>query len=206
MCKRICVFSFYNSNGIASTYVLNLLTELASVCEKIIFTVNGKITDISENLVKKYADEVIKRPNLGFDAGAYKNVLCGEIGEQLKNYDELILCNDTFWGPFVPMKQIFEKMDYSDSDFWGFCNYKNNYCDYIPSFFYVFRKDIINRGVLQKYFERNVDEFADDIHCPYCQFEIGLYDHLVTNHYKPRWYADIDNINFYKEPDALLIK
>ncbi len=204
--RRICIFSFYCTNGVVNDYVLYLLKELSGVCEKIIFTVNGHITDESENFVKKYTDKIINRPNLGFDAGAYKTVLCGEMADQLINYDELILCNDTFWGPFVPMKDIFEKMKSSECDFWGLCNYKNNYCDYIPSFFYVFRESITRNNILQKYFQKNVAELADDIHYPYCQFEIGLYDFLVATHYKPGWYVNIDNIDFYKEPDVLLYK
>ena len=40
--------------------------------------------------------------------------------DELKDYDELILFNDSFYGPFYPFQDIFDEMaKRSNADFWG---------------------------------------------------------------------------------------
>lgn len=206
MKNRVCVFSFYNHYGHVEKYVIYLLQELSSVCRRIIFVVNGIITDKCKEEVKKYVDDIVIRPNCGYDAGAYKQILVEKLADQLERYDELVLCNDTFWGPFIPFSNIFEEMELKECDYWGFCNCINNYCDYILSFFLVCRGRIIKTSILQDYFSSYVDDKATDIHYAYCQFETGLYDFLITNGYIPGIYSNIDNLNVYKETDVLLYK
>ena len=111
MKNRVCVFSFYNHYGHVEKYVIYLLQELSSVCRRIIFVVNGIITDKCKEEVKKYVDDIVIRPNCGYDAGAYKQILVEKLADQLERYDELVLCNDTFWGPFIPFSNIFEEME-----------------------------------------------------------------------------------------------
>ncbi len=206
MKKRICIFSFYNHYGYVEKYVLYLLRELSNVCENIIFVVNGTITDKSKEKVEELTDNVVIRPNYGFDAGAYKQILTGELSDCLTKYDELILCNDTFWGPFIPFKSIFEEMEQKKCDFWGFCDCTNNYCDYILSFFLVFREKIVKKNILQNYFDKYINDKTTDIHYAYCEFETGLYDFLLNNGYASGVYTNIDNLNIYKESDTLLYK
>ena len=111
MKKRICLFSLYHPKGKVAGYVLHLLAELATVSERIIFISNGPLDVQGRKAVGRYTEEIIERQNTGFDGGAYKEVLLSYLHRDLSDYDELILCNDTFWGPFLPLKTIFEEME-----------------------------------------------------------------------------------------------
>lgn len=54
---------------------------------------------------------MVVRENAGYDAGAYKFAIFKYLKiEEIRQYEELILCNDTFIGPFVPLKDIFDTM------------------------------------------------------------------------------------------------
>ena len=118
--KRLCVFCFYNRNGILSQYTEYLIGEIITVVDRFVVVVTGSINKESKHDLKKYTNEIIIRENFGYDACAYKRVLCDYFSsKEVSLYDELILCNDTFLGPFVRLKTIFERMNRIKCDFWG---------------------------------------------------------------------------------------
>lgn len=67
-----------------------------------------------------YVDQIFYRENKGLDCGGFKDALCRLIGwENLKEYDELILANDSFYGSFEDMHPIFTEMESRQLDFWA---------------------------------------------------------------------------------------
>lgn len=57
-----------------------------------------------------YSDHIVIRENIDYDAGAYKEIISGLAqNDELKNWDEIVLFNDTFYGPFFDWQIIFEK-------------------------------------------------------------------------------------------------
>ena len=93
------------------------------------------------------------RENIGFDAGAYKDALCQLIGwDKVLEYDELVLLNDSFFVPFVPMQAIFSEMKKKECDFWGLTKYnkrvdregKTVFPEHLQSFFLVVRKSLLH--------------------------------------------------------------
>lgn len=202
MTKRLCIFSFYDREGIADGYVEFLLSELKSVSERLLIVVNGAITGNSKKLVAKFTDEIYVRDNTGFDAGAYKYVLMNVVGpEQTKAYDEIIFCNDTFFGPFVPLRDIFKDMSNSSCDFWGLTGYFGPTCPFshIQSYFLVFRKKVITSQVLHEYFEKYIDEITLNISDVYVKFERGLYDYLTRQKgMEANLYSGCEDVDLYK--------
>lgn len=180
MRKRICIFSFYNKNGYLDDYVLYLLNDLSKCASRLIITVNGFVDDRGEKLFHNFTDEIVIRENLGYDAGAYKHILAGLIEKDvLKEYEEVIFCNDTFFGPVKSFVEIFSEMESRKCDFWGLSGYFDSVFTHIQSYFLVFRKKIIKRGLLTKYFGTYVNEKTSILKEIYGQFELGLFDFLV---------------------------
>ena len=104
--KRLCVFSIFDPEGQVDAYIYYWLKEFKSVCDRIIVVSNGDLKKCHQ--LTKYADDVIERDNTGFDGGAYADVLTKYLSyEEIQEFDEIALCNDTCYGPFVPMKEIF---------------------------------------------------------------------------------------------------
>ena len=117
--RRICIFSFYDQQGIVDDYVVFLLQKFGDFAESIIFYSNGPLSRDSEVKLKGIVDDVVLRPNVGFDVMAYKEGL-ERIGFNRDGlYDEVLMVNHTCYGPVFPFSELFGEMEKRECDFWG---------------------------------------------------------------------------------------
>lgn len=198
--QRLAVFCFYDKDGIVDEYIEYLLKELGQCTKRLIIVVNGLLDQTGKLILKKYSNEIVIRENKGFDAGAYKDVLINYLTEQeLQEYDELVLCNHTFFGPFLPFCKIFDKMKSSKCEFWGFNYLEDHISNYLQSNFLVFRKSVICERDFYLYFKTQIDEKTVVIKDVYAQFERGLFSFLVKT-MKKTWasYIEVNNCEPYK--------
>ena len=204
--KRLCIFAFYNKNGIVKPYVKYWLKELKSCSSRIIFVANGYLSEADRISVSEYTSDVYVRPNLGLDAGAYKEVICNYLKNDLSGYDEVIFCNDSCWGPFIPLKNIFEEMaQRENSDFWGMCYTENNFANHIPGMFMVFRKRIVKNRLLQEYFSACIDEATEFKTLVIASYEIGLFDFLVRKHnMRFQYFSAIKSLDVYHDAELCI--
>jgi rhamnosyltransferase len=119
--RRIGVFVFFDKQGVVDDYVVYLLKDLIQNLDKLVIVCNGHLTPEGREKLCGISKDIFVRSNKGFDAGAYKDAFEKQIGwDELLQYDELVMCNDTFYGPFWPFREVFEKMDTRpELDFWG---------------------------------------------------------------------------------------
>lgn len=204
--KRLGIFCFYDKEGKVDTYVDCLLDELRTVLDKLIIVVNGQINEMDRSILLKYADDIIIRLNRGFDIGAYVDVLKQMNCVDWKEWDELVLCNDTFYGPFVPMKDIFIKMANKDVDFWGLNILERGLLSHIQSYFLVFRKNILCNEDIWRYLYENVNVDEEDITNIYGIFEPSLFRYLDKKGYKYGAYANTQLCDIYRGAQACIEK
>lgn len=206
--KRLCIFCFYDSKGIADKSVEYLLGELMLNTDRLIIVINGNIEDDSKKILETYSKEVVVRENAGYDAGAYKFAIFKYLDiEEIRQYDELILCNDTFIGPFVPLKEIFDTMEKRKCDWWAINGVNWKFLPDIQSFFWVFNKSIIKNDKFYEYWENNIDEYTSSIEDVYAQFETGLFYYMIkTQKIKYSVYIPTNNCNIYKSVSASVKK
>lgn len=204
--KRLCIFAFYNKNGIVKPYVKYWLKELKSCSSRVIFVANGYLSEEDRISVSEYTSDVYVRPDLGLDAGAYKEVICNYLKNDLSGYDEVIFCNDSCWGPFIPLKNIFEEMaQRENSDFWGMCYTENNFANHIPGMFMVFRKRIVKNRLLQEYFFACIDEATEFKTLVIASYEIGLFDFLVRKHnMRFQYFSAIKSLDVYFDAELCI--
>lgn len=118
--KRIAIYVCYDKQGIIDDYISYLLNDLKQNLDKLVIVVNGNLTAEGKKKLLALSSDVVKRENAGFDVGAWKFALTEYLGwQEIESYDELLLLNDTFFGPFYPFKVVFDKMAKRDVDFWG---------------------------------------------------------------------------------------
>lgn len=117
--KRLGIFVFYDSDGVVDDYVIYLLKRFIVVLTKLVIVVNGRIDEKGLKSFSVISSSIYFRDNFGFDGGAYKDAIIKYLHEDLSGYDELVLCNDTFYGPFYPFENVFSFMQPLDYDFWG---------------------------------------------------------------------------------------
>ncbi len=163
--SRLAVVACYDHNGIADDYLVYLIRDLSKCVDDIYLVFNGNLTEESRVKFKDLTDNIFVRENKGFDAGAWKYVLCEVCDwEKVKSYDELILLNDTFFGPFYPFSEVFSKMDDRPVDFWGMTSHNigpdqyglspYGYCPrHIQSYFIVIRKRLLTSPLFREYWQ-----------------------------------------------------
>lgn len=120
--KRLAIYFFYDKNGVVDKYVPYFLDDLKKNVSDIYIVCNGKLNDKGREILKTYG-ECHVRENKGFDVWAYKSALEHYGRQQLVQYDEIILLNNTIMGPVYPFSETFAKMDGQDLDFWGLTEY-----------------------------------------------------------------------------------
>jgi len=151
--------------------------------------------------IGQYADQIYYRKNIGFDAGGFKDALCSYIGwDAISDYDELVLANDSMFGPFCPMRDIFDEMGGRNADFWGLT--KNGpyhkagideYPEHIQSFFLVIRSEMLHSSHFRSYWE-NMDYFQS-FNQTVREYELRFTPHFASLGYTYDVLADIDANN-----------
>lgn len=205
--KRYAVYVFYDKNGKADRYCDVFLNGLKKEVDFLQVVVNGDIDKDSYNRLGAIADDILVRPNEGYDVTAYKTGILKPGFDKLVEYDEVIICNDTLYGPLYPLSEMFEKMNSTDVDFWGLTNFHGVGFDpfgtveygYLPrhiqSFFMVFRKSIVESSKFQNFWS----EFP--VVNGYEQ-AIGLFEASFTKRFEDygfKWavYADSSDLEGY---------
>ena len=129
--KRLGIFVFYDKEVIIYEYVIYLLKSLETVCERLVVISNGKLRKEERAKIGVCTHEILTRENKGYDVGAYKEVIINYLGfDEICKYDELVLMNDTVYGPFIPMKDMFEEMQSRECNFRGITKHAKTYMSY----------------------------------------------------------------------------
>lgn len=160
--KRICIFVTYDQDKIVDNYVGYMLKELKTCVQSLVVVCNQQeIVKGLENITR-YADNIFFRENIGYDAGAFKDALCSLIGwNKIYEYDELVLVNDSFFGPFIPMVEIFNELDLKVWDFCGLSKHAETitfdhsyYPEHIQSFFLRVGSKMLHSIEFKEYWEK----------------------------------------------------
>lgn len=116
--RRLVVYVVYDRRGGVDGYVVHALAGMRDRATRILVVVNGELTAQARRRLERVADEILVRKNVGFDIWAHKEGL-DHVGAGLADFDEVVLTNDTWFGPVRPYGPVFDRMDALDVDFWG---------------------------------------------------------------------------------------
>ena len=164
--KRACIYFIYDKDGIIDRYVLEQLKDLRKSTEYIHCVINGKLTAEGRRDLSEIADDVYVRENTGNDIGAYKAAIAYIGWEKINEYDELVLTNNTNFGPVYPFHEVFDWAKEQDIDFWGLTwdqkhiwreknktVHRNDKEIFINSCFLVIRKPLLGSKMLINFFD-----------------------------------------------------
>jgi lipopolysaccharide biosynthesis protein len=134
--KREAIFAHYDRNGIVDPYVMYQLSELKQCGFRITFvTSSPSIGNEYIQMLTEPCRQIIVRKNYGYDFGSYKDGL-NHIGE-LKNTEQIILANDSTYGPVWSLANLLSAFTPEQCDFWGVTDsWQNGY--HLQSYFIAF--------------------------------------------------------------------
>lgn len=208
--NRLGIFVFFDKEGIVDDYVTYLLDDLSKHLKDLVIVCNGKITSNGKKKLEKYSDQIFVRSNIGFDVSAWKEVILEKLDKRfLQSFDEVLLFNDTFYGPLYPFAEVFKAMNEEDIDLWGLtahaeaCPYvsHNETIDipkFIQSYFYAFRQSIVKSDDFYEYWESipEAEEITYDD-------AVHIHENRFANFFEERGYkfsAYIDNDDLSSDP------
>lgn len=145
--KKLCIFAHFDKDNIVDQYVLFYLREIRKVADRVVFVSTSSLAAETISALKPVCNAVLIRKNEGYDFASWKSALQSENPD---DFDELILCNDSVYGPFFPLEQVFSEMKGKVCDFWGMTsNYDIAY--HVQSYFLVFRKAVLSSDAFQQF-------------------------------------------------------
>lgn len=209
--KRLGIYLIYDRESIIDEYIVYMLKALQLCCDNLLVICNSKSVWRGKD-VDLYADQILYRNNIGYDAGGYKDALCDYIGwDRLHAFDELILANDSFYGPFYPLDQIFSIMKEKSADYWGMTRSREcmttediQYQGHVQSYFLVFRRSVIDSSIFKEFWKRL--EYPQTMDEAIRHFELGLNNCLMKRGFHSAAVSDFyqDVLVFEKKENPYL--
>lgn len=183
MDKRIVLFAHFDIHDVIDEYVLYYLESIKKYADYILFISTSKLSELEKSKVNQFCDKLIVRDNVGYDFLSWRIAL--EEAPDLSCYDELILCNDSVYGPVFPLKEVFDARSESKSDFWGITD-----CSaakyHLQSYFIIFNRKIFLSETFKKFMSNiNIEKNKDDV---INKYEIELTQELIKNGYTAKAY------------------
>lgn len=117
--KRLTIISCTFPNGKVYGYQKYCIKELKKISTTLLILYHG-ILDLHTK--EQWEQEGIRYHNSEklYDVAMWQEVIVSWYDRHIKNeYDEIILVNDSFFGPIYPFESIFECMEKEKVDFWG---------------------------------------------------------------------------------------
>lgn len=207
--KRLGIFVFYDKQGIVDRYVEYLLENLKGHLSRLLIVCNGALTADGRDILRRFTEEIYVRENTGFDAMAFKLAMTSYLGwEEVEQFDEVLLFNDTFYGPVYPFAEMFDAMEHESCDFWGITR-ERQFKDYlfgtdtvtpthIHTYFCVYRKRAVTNDAFKKYWDEfdSTEWFFSDV----CRHEMTFTEVLEQGGLTWKTYVELPD---YHEKNML---
>lgn len=207
--NRIAIFAHFDKQNIIDDYILFYINELKKVCSEIIFV---SCCDLPQKELDKLDCRKIAQKHNEYDFGSYKRgFLYAKEKNLLENCDEILFVNDSCYGPFKPLENIFLNMENNSCDFWGIT--KNKYAfkivknrtkdcfiPHVQSYFFVLKQNVFNSEVFNNFITSVKEEEHKNLVIE--KYEIGLTTTLESAGFK----SDCAIKSFYKYNNPTVYK
>lgn len=164
--KRVLIYVIYENQPQLQSYKLFFLKALADLSDKVLIVLNSTLADTDVKKLEKFG-QVINRENTGYDTAAFRHGIL-LLKDELADFDELLLVNDTNVGPMTDLSAVFQKMSTQKLDFWGI-SYGEKQTDFtgfnpygaihehLQSYFLVIEKNMFQTPEFLQYWEDLTD-------------------------------------------------
>ena len=195
--KRICLFAGYDKTNIIQDYVVYYLKELSSVSD-VYYMADNEISESEKLKIIPYVKGAYGFHHKKYDFGSWQELINIIGWEKILEYDELILANDSVFGPVYPIKDFFNKLQ-SDTE-WDVCGIDRVYSLntnrwYCSSFFLIFKKNALLSGILQNMFANIPDIVTYDYAVK--ELENPLMESFYTRGYRVKSFCGLGKNIFF---------
>lgn len=188
--KRITLFAHFDPHGIVDDYVLYYLARIREHSDFLMFISTSSLSGTEKSKADRYCDQVLIRDNVGYDFYSWRTGL--EQAPDLSRFDELILCNDSVYGPIFPLSEMFDASRRMPSDVWGVTD-----CTamgyHVQSYFMVFNREVFLSDAFRSFMRTiGMENRKEDV---ISKYEVMLTQTMLDNGYAARAYVpEINNL------------
>lgn len=195
--KRIIIMACYSSTGEIEDCKIKLIESVSAYADYFIIVLNGFISQNAYSFVQEKASKVLKRENIGYDAGAYKDAIADL---DLNEYDELLLMNDTFYGFFYFLDEFFDKTEkVREVDFWGLTKHPQGICgnnhyirEHIQAYFILIKSRMLHSEEF-RFFWSSLD-YPNSYNEAVENFEVRFTTFFQEKGFKGETYSNLESI------------
>ena len=160
--RRTAIFASFTDDGRIKETVLFYLRGLKKVVDNIVFIANCPVFHDEVEKLDGLVRLAVFRHHGCYDFGSYRIGWNEALSLGLLDpgvCDELVICNDSCYGPVFPFQVVFDEMarrkkDGILADFWGMSVVNQYGRRMIPSYFYVFGTAVLEGSELGLWFDR----------------------------------------------------
>ncbi|WP_422803102.1 rhamnan synthesis F family protein [Streptococcus sp. FT1-106] len=184
--KRVLIYNIFEGKEVLQEYKVIFLEALAKIVDDVHIVVNGELSQADINRLEAIG-KVTLRENKGYDVAAFRDGILNLGQERLKEYDQLLLVNDTNIGPFKNLETVFSSVDSKSLDFWGVSlgeiqpdftglNPFGYIPEHIQTYFLVIERSLLHQKSFYRYWEKLGDTDSR-------QKAIGRHETYFTKHF-----------------------
>ena len=164
----------YDPEGLVAPHLRRHIEAWQSECRRLIVVTTSQLTGEARTWLRANA-ELVERENYGYDFYSYRAGLLA--AGDLSEFEEVVICNDTFVGPLRPYAEIFADMAAIPVDFWGMTQ-SRRIQPHVQSFFVVFRHWVVTSRAFEAFWQEMepVSDRRQVIH----RYEVGLSQRLLA--------------------------
>lgn len=182
--RRICLFAGYDVNEEVPDYVVLILKALSTISDVFYFSDND-LSVTEQSKLNGICTVLGHYRHNRYDFGSWACMIDALGWSHIAAYDELILVNDSCYGPITDMSVMFEAMAGRDCDFWSVTS-SREIRFHLQSYFLVFKKNVIYNYEFQEFWkkidiEKNYNAIVE-------KYEVGLTQLLMSNGFTPDSY------------------
>ena len=147
--RRVAVFAAVLPGGRLAPDREPYLRALAEIADDVVFVASGPILPEELEKLRGLARAVVCRTHGAYDFGSYRiGLVQARRLSLLAEARELVLANDSCLAPVTPLPDLFRRMDRRPCDFWGLTQFRFLGAWHLQSFFYAFRRPVLESTVL----------------------------------------------------------
>jgi Lipopolysaccharide biosynthesis protein len=159
--NRLGFYFFYDENGIVDRYVTYFLEDFYTNFSELVIVCNKDLSPYEKDKLLKFTSRILVLEGNSNNVQAYKKAMEFYGWNNLADFDEIVLTDNSMMGPIYPFALMFSKMIKEDLDFWGITKRYEIKIDsnssseffqgYIESYFIAFRKSILQNEEFRNY-------------------------------------------------------
>lgn len=195
--KSICYFSSFDADGLVDDYVIFHLKALKAMGMDVVFISSSpSVADRHVEALKNHVAAIIHRNNIGLDFFSWKIGMCAF--PFVSSTEQVILANDSVYGPLFSLSTVFQKMKEKNLDVWGITDsWFTTY--HLQSYFICINITSMTSNILRSFFD-NVKIIDDKVKL-IVEYEMGLTKSFLSEGLKVGALCDFREIykQFYSE-------